>query len=76
MEQGEIEKTTGYKINWRKFGGGGDVMRAMASGNVQIGEAGSSPIAAAASKGWTSSCSGYWTKSPMPSSSSRATAAA
>lgn len=51
MEQGEIEKVTGYKINWRKFGGGGDVVRAMASGNVALGEAGSSPIAAAASQG-------------------------
>ncbi len=51
MEQGEIEKATGYKINWRKFGGGGDVVRAMASGNVALGEAGSSPIAAAASQG-------------------------
>ncbi len=51
MESGEIEKTTGYKIKWRQFGGGGDVIRAMASGDVQIGEAGSSPIAAALSQG-------------------------
>jgi taurine transport system substrate-binding protein len=51
MESGELEKTTGYKINWRMFGGGGDVIRAMASGDVQIGEAGSSPITAAASQG-------------------------
>ena len=50
MESGELEKATGYKINWRMFGGGGDVIRAMASGDVQIGEAGSSPIAAAASQ--------------------------
>ena len=49
--QGELEKSTGYKINWRQFGGGGDVIRAMASGDVQIGEAGSSPIAAAISQG-------------------------
>jgi len=28
----EIEKATGFKINWRQFGGGGDVIRAMASG--------------------------------------------
>ena len=49
--QGELEKATGYKINWRQFGGGGDVIRAMASGDVQIGEAGSSPIAAAISQG-------------------------
>lgn len=51
MESGELEKATGYKINWRMFGGGGDVIRAMASGDVQIGEAGSSPVAAAASQG-------------------------
>jgi len=41
MESGELEKATGYKINWRMFGGGGDVIRAMASGDVQMGEAGS-----------------------------------
>jgi taurine transport system substrate-binding protein len=51
MESGELEKATGYKINWRMFGGGGDVIKAMASGGVQIGEAGSSPITAAASQG-------------------------
>jgi ABC-type nitrate/sulfonate/bicarbonate transport system substrate-binding protein len=33
------------------FGGGGDVIKAMASGGVQIGEAGSSPFTAAASQG-------------------------
>lgn len=51
MESGELEKATGYKINWRMFGGGGDVIRAMASGDVQLGEAGSSPLTAAASQG-------------------------
>ena len=51
IDSGELERTTGYKINWRQFGGGGDVIRAMSSGDVQIGEAGSSPIAAAASQG-------------------------
>jgi taurine transport system substrate-binding protein len=35
MESGEVEKATGYKINWRMFSGGGDVIRAMASGDVQ-----------------------------------------
>ena len=47
----ELEKATGYKINWRQFGGGGDVIRAMASGDVQLGEAGSAPIATAVSQG-------------------------
>ena len=51
MESGELEKATGYKINWRMFGGGGDVIKAMASGDVHIGEAGSSPTVAAASQG-------------------------
>ena len=51
MESGELEKTTGYKINWRMFGGGGDVIRAMASGDVQIGEVCSAGITAAASQG-------------------------
>lgn len=51
MESGELEKATGYKVNWRMFGGGGDVIRAMASGDVQIGEVGSSPLTAAASQG-------------------------
>ncbi|MEO7953837.1 MAG: taurine ABC transporter substrate-binding protein [Polaromonas sp.] len=51
MESGELEKATGYKINWRMFGGGGDVIRAMASGDVQLGEVGSSPLTAALSQG-------------------------
>jgi taurine transport system substrate-binding protein len=51
MESGELEKATGYKITWRMFGGGGDVIRAMASGDVQIGEVGSAGITAAASQG-------------------------
>ena len=33
------------------FGGGGEVIKAMASGDVQIGEAGSSPITAAVTQG-------------------------
>jgi taurine transport system substrate-binding protein len=48
---GELEKATGFKVNYRQFGGGGDVIRAMASGDVKIGEAGSSPIAAALAQG-------------------------
>ena len=47
----EIEKATGFKINWRQFGGGGDVIRAMASGDVQLGEVGSTGIATAISQG-------------------------
>lgn len=51
MESGELEKTTGYKINWRMFAGGADVIKAMSSGSVQIGEVGSSPLAAATTQG-------------------------
>ena len=48
---GAVEKATGYKINWKMFGGGGDVIKAMASGEVPIGEVGSSPATAAAAQG-------------------------
>ena len=47
----QFEKATGWDIQWRNFDSGGDVMMAMASGDVQIGVAGSSPIAAAVSRG-------------------------
>ena len=48
---GAVEKATGYKINWKLFGGGGDVIRAFASGDLPIGEVGSSPAATAAAQG-------------------------
>ncbi|HET7096289.1 MAG TPA: taurine ABC transporter substrate-binding protein [Casimicrobiaceae bacterium] len=51
QEAKEIEKVTGYKVNWKQFGGGGEVIKAMASGAVQIGEVGSAGIAAAVSRG-------------------------
>src|SRR5881397_1160414 len=51
QETKEIEKATGYKINWKQFGGGGEVIKAMASGGVQLGEVGSAGIAAAVSRG-------------------------
>src|SRR5215218_5307794 len=51
QEAKEIEKQTGYKVNWKQFGGGGEVIKAMASGAVQIGEVGSAGIAAALSRG-------------------------
>ena len=51
QEAKEIEKVTGYKINWKQFGGGGEVIKAMASGAVHIGEVGSAGIAAAVSRG-------------------------
>jgi taurine transport system substrate-binding protein len=51
MTNGTIEKSTGYKINWRQFESGAKVATAMASGDVQIGVIGSSPLAAAVSRG-------------------------
>jgi taurine transport system substrate-binding protein len=51
QESKALEKATGYKINWKQFGGGGEVIKAMASGAVQIGEVGSAGIAAAVSRG-------------------------
>ncbi|MFC7517499.1 taurine ABC transporter substrate-binding protein [Herbaspirillum sp. GCM10030257] len=51
IASGEIEKTTGYKINWRKFDSGAKVATGMASGDVHIGVIGSSPLTAAVSRG-------------------------
>jgi len=48
---GVYEKATGQAINWRKFESGAEVITAVASGDVQIGYVGSSPLAAAASRG-------------------------
>ena len=36
IDDGSVEKATGYKINWRKFDSGGAVMNAMASGDVHV----------------------------------------
>ncbi|MGE8311170.1 MAG: taurine ABC transporter substrate-binding protein, partial [Pseudomonas protegens] len=44
---GSYEKATQAKINWRKFDNGADVIAAIASGDVQIGYLGSSPLTAA-----------------------------
>ncbi len=51
IANGDFAKTTGYQIDFRKFNSGGDVMAAMASGDVQVGYVGSSPLASAASRG-------------------------
>jgi taurine transport system substrate-binding protein len=48
---GAFEAATGYKITWRQFDSGAKVISAMASGDVQIALAGSSPIAAGVSRG-------------------------
>ncbi len=51
QETKALEQATGYKINWKQFGGGGEVIKALASGAVQVGEVGSAGIAAAVSRG-------------------------
>ena len=47
---GAYEKAIGEKIDWRRFNSGPEVVTAIASGDVQIGNLGSSPLAAAASR--------------------------
>lgn len=47
---GAYEQATGSKISWRKFDNGADVITAIASGDVQIGYLGSSPLTAAATR--------------------------
>jgi len=51
IANGDFQKGTGYKINWRQFDSGAKVATAMASGDIQIGVIGSSPVTAAASRG-------------------------
>lgn len=51
IDTGAFERATGYDIEWRKFDSGGAVMNAMASGDVHVAVAGSSPIASGVSRG-------------------------
>ncbi|MCK1792371.1 taurine ABC transporter substrate-binding protein [Pseudomonas violetae] len=44
---GAYEQATNAKIDWRKFDNGADIIAAIASGDVQIGYLGSSPLTAA-----------------------------
>lgn len=44
------EKVTTRDINWRKFDTGADVIAAISSGSIDIGNIGSSPLAAATTK--------------------------
>lgn len=43
-------KASGANVDWRKFDSGAAIVRALASGDVQIGNTGSSPLAVAASQ--------------------------
>uniref|UniRef100_UPI00300B1A4D taurine ABC transporter substrate-binding protein n=1 Tax=Acinetobacter ursingii TaxID=108980 RepID=UPI00300B1A4D len=47
---GDYEKDSNQHIQWKKFDAGSDVVNALASGDVVIGNIGSSPLAAAASR--------------------------
>ena len=46
-----FEAATGMEVDWRRFDSGAKVISAMASGDIDIATAGSSPIAAAISRG-------------------------
>src|SRR5579871_6410576 len=48
---GAYEKATGDKIEWRKFDSGASVVAALASNAIDIGYAGSSPLAAGVTQG-------------------------
>ena len=48
---GTFDAATGWTIEWRQFGSGTEVIAAMASGDVQVAELGSSPLAIGTSQG-------------------------
>ena len=48
--EGRYDKAIGQKIDWRRFDSGPAVVAALASGDLQIGNLGSSPLAAGASR--------------------------
>jgi taurine transport system substrate-binding protein len=49
--EGAFDKATGWTIEWRTFGSGTEVIAAMASGDVQLAELGSSPLSIGTSQG-------------------------
>jgi taurine transport system substrate-binding protein len=51
IANGDFAKATGFEIDFRRFNSGADIFAAIASGDVQIGYVGSSPFAAATSRG-------------------------
>lgn len=51
IANGDFAKTTGYKIDFRRFNSGAEIFAAIAAGDVQVGYVGSSPYAAATSRG-------------------------
>ena len=51
IANGDFDKATGAKIDFRRFNSGAEIFAAIASGDVQVGYVGSSPFAAATSRG-------------------------
>src|SRR6202795_4023985 len=51
VTSGEIEKIPGWHVEFKRFNSGAEVFAAIVAGDAQIGEVGSSPFAAAASRG-------------------------
>lgn len=51
IANGDFAKATGFEIDFRKFNSGAEIFAAIASGDVQVGYVGSSPFAAAVSRG-------------------------
>jgi taurine transport system substrate-binding protein len=49
--EGKFDAATGWTIEWRQFGSGTEVIAAMASGDVQVAELGSSPLSNGTSQG-------------------------
>lgn len=51
VASGEIDKIPGWHVVFRRFNSGAEIFAAIAAGDVQIGDVGSSPFAAATSRG-------------------------
>ncbi|MQT12645.1 taurine ABC transporter substrate-binding protein [Segnochrobactrum spirostomi] len=51
IANGDLARKTGWNIEFRRFHSGADIFAAIASGDVQIGDVGSSPFSAAVSRG-------------------------
>jgi len=51
VASGEFNQIPGWKVEFRQFNSGAEIFAAIAAGDVQIGDVGSSPFAASVSKG-------------------------
>jgi len=51
IADGSLQKATGWQIDFRRFNSGAEIFAAIASGDVDLGDVGSSPLAAATSNG-------------------------